>query len=91
MSSLTGRFLIGTNVPIYATQRDTRRLERFWDATRGCQTVISVQNLAEMYPNLTGPKSKPPDTPAVAREKIASIGRLHFLEVSEVSKTGMLL
>ena len=52
---------------------------------RGCEAFISVQNLSERYPNLTGPKTNPPDTPAVAGEKIASVGRLHFLKVLPVT------
>lgn len=34
-----------------------------------------------MYPNLTGSKNQPPDSPAVAREKIHSISRLRGLTV----------
>jgi hypothetical protein len=45
------------------------------------ELFISVQNLAEMYPNLTGPKNQPPDSPAVAREKILSISGLRGLTV----------
>ena len=40
-----------------------------------------MQNLAEMYPNLTGPKNQPPDSPALAREKIQAISRLRGLTV----------
>jgi predicted nucleic acid-binding protein len=47
----------------------------------GVELFISVQNLAEMYPNLTGPKNQPPDSPALAREKIQSISRLRGLTV----------
>jgi predicted nucleic acid-binding protein len=43
------------------------------------ELFISVQNLAEMYPNLTGPKNKPPDSPELAREKIQSPARLRGL------------
>jgi hypothetical protein len=31
------------------------------------------KNPAEMDPNLTGPKNQPPDSPELAREKIAVI------------------
>ncbi len=41
----------------------------------------SVQNLAEMYPNLTGPKNQPPDSPELARDKIRSLTRLRGLTV----------
>ena len=39
----------------------------------GVERYVSVQNLAEMYPSLTGPKMQIPDTPAIANRKIASI------------------
>lgn len=42
---------------------------------------VSVQNLAEMYPDLTGPKNQPPDSPALARDKIRSVARLRGLTV----------
>ena len=42
---------------------------------------VSVQNLAEMYPNLTGPKNQPPDSPVMARDKIRSLSRLRGLTV----------
>ncbi len=47
----------------------------------GVELFISVQNLAEMYPNLTGPKNQPPDSPALAREKIQALSRLRGLTV----------
>lgn len=34
-----------------------------------------------MYPNLTGPKNQPPDSPELAREKILAISRLRGLAV----------
>ena len=34
-----------------------------------------------MYPNLTGPKNQPPDSPELAREKIRSLARLRGLNV----------
>jgi len=40
-----------------------------------------VQNLADMYPKLTGPKNQPPDSPALARQKIRSLSRLRDLTV----------
>jgi predicted nucleic acid-binding protein len=34
-----------------------------------------------MYPNLTGPKNQPPDSPSLAREKILSLTRLRGITV----------
>jgi predicted nucleic acid-binding protein len=83
---LTGRVLIDTNVLIYATLSADPRHARAAEvlALRGRENVevfVSVQNLAEMYPNLTGPKNQPPDTPEVARAKIESIARLDGVTV----------
>jgi hypothetical protein len=56
-------------------------------ARRGeMEAFISVQNLAEMYPNLTGPKQKPPDSPEVARRKIESVAHLPYLRVLPVTE-----
>ena len=41
----------------------------------------SVQNLGEMYPNLTGPKMDKPDSPHIARKKIESIAAIPDLTV----------
>lgn len=38
-----------------------------------------------MYPNLTGPKKQPPDTPTQAREKIRRIAALPWLQVLPVT------
>ena len=86
VEQVTGRVLVDTNVLIYATlTADPRHTEaREVLALRQRPTVelfVSVQNLAEMYPNLTGPKNQPPDSPAVAREKIRSLSRLRGLNV----------
>jgi predicted nucleic acid-binding protein len=83
---LIGRILVDTNVLIYATLTGDPRhdISREILALRHRQDVelfISVQNLAEMYPNLTGPKNQPPDSPAIAREKILSISGLRGLTV----------
>jgi predicted nucleic acid-binding protein len=90
MRKLSGRCLLDTNVLIYATTRDDPRHEAaiglFERARVGeFDAVISVQNLAEMYPNLTGPKRKPPDSPELARQKIESIARLQFIEVFPIT------
>lgn len=87
---LSGRMLVDTNVLIYATlSGDTRfvRSREILELRRlpGVELFVSAQNLAEMYPNLTGPKNQPPDSPVVAREKIASISRLRGLTVLPVT------
>ncbi len=82
----TGRILVDTNVLIYATlaadPRHAKALEVLSLRHRpDVELFVSVQNLAEMFPNLTGPKNQPPDTPALAREKILSLSRLRRLTV----------
>jgi predicted nucleic acid-binding protein len=86
VEDLAGRVLLDTNVLIYATlsadPRHVRAKELLAQRHRAdVQLFVSVQNLAEMYPNLTGPKNKPPDSPEVAREKIRSLSRLRGLTV----------
>jgi predicted nucleic acid-binding protein len=86
VDSLTGRALVDTNVLIYATLAADSRHERAREVLAlrhraGLDLFVSVQNLAEMYPNLTGPKNQPPDSPAVAREKIQCLSRLRGLTV----------
>lgn len=83
---LTGRILVDTNVLIYATLRGDSRHGKANDALElrrraSVELYVSVQNLAEMYPNLTGPKNNPPDSPEVARAKIDSIASLDRLTV----------
>ena len=83
---LQGRLLVDTNVLIYATlekdPRHTRAREVLaWRGSPRVGLFISVQNLAEMYPNLTGPKNQPPDPPELARRKVESIARLSGLTV----------
>jgi predicted nucleic acid-binding protein len=90
MPVLAGKCLIDTNVLIYATLRNDSRFaaaRRVLEAARDREfaAFITVQNLAEMYPNLTGPKSKPPDSPAVARTKIQSISGLRYLEILPIT------
>ena len=85
-NDLTGRILVDTNVLIYATLSADPRHERAKEvlALRHRAEVdlfVSVQNLAEMYPNLTGPKNQPPDSPALARDKIRALSRLRGLLV----------
>lgn len=82
------RVLLDTNVLIYATLESDHRFARSQEVLLGndpWQRFISVQNLAEMYPNLTGPKMTKPDTPAMARAKIHSIASLRTLEVLPIT------
>jgi len=86
VEKLDGRVLLDTNVLIYATLKaDPRhKIAQQVLAQRhrpGVEMFVSVQNLAEMYPNLTGPKNQPPDSPALAREKIQAFSRLRGLTV----------
>jgi len=83
---LTGRVLIDTNVLIYATLTSDPRHVRAKEVLSlrhrtGVELFVSVQNLAEMYPNLTGPKNQPPDDPVQARAKIQSLSRLRGVNV----------
>ena len=84
MKAAEGRVLIDTNILIYATLENDPRFERSRElllAPDARERYISVQNLAEMYPNLTGPKMEQPDEPAVAETKILSIASLPGLTV----------
>lgn len=87
---LKGRILLDTNVLIYATLAGDLRHARAKEVLDlrnrdGVEVVISVQNLAEMYPNLTGPKNQPPDSPELARAKIRSIAALPGITVLPVT------
>lgn len=86
VDSITGRVLVDSNVLIYATLAGDHRHARAKEVLAlrhraSIELFISVQNLAEMYPNLTGPKNQPPDSPELAREKIGSLARLRGLNV----------
>lgn len=86
VEELSGRVLIDTNVLIYAPLRGDFRHEAARAVLdlrhrEGVELYVSVQNLAEMYPNLTGPKNNPPDSSEVARAKIDSIASLDRLTV----------
>ena len=92
MVPVSGRALIDTNVLIYATLEGDHRfgasrkllledLEDLEDLDDGVERFVSVQNLAEMYPNLTGSKMSIPDSPALARKKIESIASLSTIHV----------
>ena len=95
MPPLSGRCLLDTSVLIYATTADDPRhakaLDLFNRARAGeFDAIVSVQNLAEVYPNLTGPKRKPRDPPALARRKIESIACLRFVQVLPVTDAVLL-
>ena len=86
VKKLSGRLLIDTNVLIYATLAADARHEQAQKVLSlrnhsGIEMFVSVQNLVEMYPNLTGPKNQPPDSPSLAREKILSLTRLRGITV----------
>ena len=86
VDDLSGRILVDTNVLIYATLSADPRHERAKTVLAlrnrpGIELFVSVQNLAEMYPNLTGPKNQPPDSPELARQKIRALSRLRGLTV----------
>jgi predicted nucleic acid-binding protein len=84
MKAAEGRVLIDTNVLIYATLENDPRSKRARElllSSSGDDVFTSVQNLAEMYPSLTGPRMEKPDQPAVARAKIQSIASLPSLQV----------
>lgn len=86
VEEIAGRLLIDTNVLIYATLVADPRHERAREVLAqrhrsDVEMFVSVQNLAEMYPNLTGPKTQPPDSPELARKKITSLARLRGLTV----------
>jgi predicted nucleic acid-binding protein len=96
VEQLRGSILVDTNVLIYATlARDPRHavsqsileLRHRQDV----QMYVSVQNLAEMYPNLTGPKNQPADTPELARRKIDSITRLDGLIILPVTRETIIM
>ena len=86
VENISGRVLVDTNVLIYATLSADPRHERARQVLAlrhrpDMTLLVSVQNLAEMYPNLTGPKNQPPDSPELARSKIQSIARLRGITV----------
>lgn len=91
---LVGRILIDTNVLIYATLKADRRHEQAQQVLSQrhrpeVEMFVSVQNLAEMYPNLTGPKNQPPDSPTIARDKILSISKLRGITILPLTPGGV--
>jgi predicted nucleic acid-binding protein len=90
MLAVEGRFLLDTNVLIYATlDNDPRAVQARAAIEHGkradCEAFVSVQNLAEMYPNLTGPKTEPPDSPHEASQKIIRLASLTYVEVLPIT------
>ena len=90
VEEMTGRVLVDTNVLIYATLAGDSRHNPAQEVLEkrhldGVELFISVQNLAEMYPNLTGPKNQPPDSPEFAKSKIQSISRLSGVTILPVT------
>jgi predicted nucleic acid-binding protein len=89
---VTGDFWIDSNVLMYSTLASDPRYARArevleWRLIPGNRAFISVQNLSEMYPNLTGPKTQPPDSPAQARAKIAAIAALSALTIVPITRS----
>ncbi|MEX1118930.1 MAG: PIN domain-containing protein [Terrimicrobiaceae bacterium] len=89
---MTGRVLLDTNILIYATLVSDPRHPKATAllAARtglGNEYFVSAQNLAEMYPNLTGPKTNPPDSPAMAKAKISSLAALDRLTVLPITRS----
>lgn len=90
LERLSGSVLVDTNVLIYATLEADPRHARAREVlslrlSPTVQLCVSVQNLAEMYPNLTGSKNSLPDTPEIARRKIESIAGLEGIIVWPLS------
>lgn len=84
-----GRIFIDTNILIYSTLENDVRFKSAHElllSASGYELYISVQNLAEMYPNLTGPKMEIPDTPKIAHAKIKSIADLPNLHVLPLTR-----
>ena len=85
-------YLLDTNVLVYATLADDPRhvtacaLLRGQTAGQRAAAFVSVQNLAEMWPALTGPRTVPPDSPEVAERKIAAIASLPHVTVLPVDR-----
>lgn len=87
--------LIDTNVLIYATLADDPRYSRAREIVLGPDAswgkrFVSTQNLAEMYPNLTGPKMSHPDSPDEAADKVRAVARLVHLTVLPVTQSVVL-
>jgi len=94
VEDLRGRILVDTNVLIYATLKADPRNDQALRVLeqrhrREVEMYVSVQNLAEMYPNLTGPKNQPSDSPTIARDKILSISRLRGLTILPLTFDGV--
>jgi predicted nucleic acid-binding protein len=88
----SAEYLLDTNVLVYATladdpRHDIARALLFGDPAGPRPAVcVSVQNLAEMWPTLTGPRTTPPDPPEVAEAKILSIAGLPHVTLLGVDR-----
>ena len=87
-----GDFWIDTNVLLYSTLASDSRFGRArevleWRLIPGNRAFVSVQNLSEIYPNLTGPKTQPPDSPEQARAKIEAIAKLPALTIVPITRS----
>lgn len=88
----SARYLLDTNVLVYATLAGDPRRERAQALLKGPgptlrpTVFVSVQNLAEMWPTLTGPRTDPPDSPEMAAAKIESIAALPHVTVLPVDR-----
>ncbi len=88
MRGINGRCLVDTNILIYATLSSDDRFsiaQNILLKSKKADLCISVQNLAEMYPNLTGPKMKVSDDASTAHAKIESIASLDHLTVFPIT------
>jgi predicted nucleic acid-binding protein len=87
---MNGKILVDTNVLIYATLSNDPRYKTANKVLelrhhRKNKLFISAQNLSEMYPNLTGPKTQPSDSPTIARQKITTLASLDHCVVLPVT------
>ena len=85
-------YLLDTNVLVYATLAADPRHARAKalllgaGATPRPSVFVSAQNLAEMWPTLTGPRTDPPDAPGIAAAKIESVASLPHVTVLSVDR-----
>jgi predicted nucleic acid-binding protein len=88
----SAEYLLDTNVLVYATLAADPRHERALTLLMGSDraprpaVLVSVQNLAEMWPALTGPRTDPPDAPETAAAKVESIASLAHVTVLPVDR-----
>jgi len=81
MKEIKGKCLLDTNVLIYATLESDARFkisQTILLSSSQAQLFVSTQNLAELYPNLTGPKMQNPDRPEIARASSITLLNVRF-------------